>query len=92
MNIHRHLLYGPGSPENAPIGPSTFVEEEKSGESPKFVVRDAHGDLWTMKNLDPAAQAETVSTRLVWSMGYFAEEAYYVDEVQIGNLPRLSRY
>ena len=86
----RDLLYGPGSPETAPAGPFTFVEEDKDGESPKFVVRDARGDLWTIK-LGPEAQAETVSTRLVWSVGYFAEEAYYVDEVKIDNLPRLSR-
>ena len=86
----RNLLYGPGSPEQAPTGPFTFVEEDKSGESPKFVVRDARGDLWTIK-LGPEAQAETVSTRIVWSVGYFAEEAYYVDEIRIDNLPRLSR-
>lgn len=86
----RNLLYGPGSPEKAPTGPFTFVEEDKGGESPKFVVRDAGGTLWTIK-LGPEAQAETVSTRLVWAVGYFAEEAYYVDEVRIDNLPRLSR-
>ena len=86
----RNLLYGPGSPELAPTGPFTFVKESKSGESPKFVVRDARGDEWTVK-LGPEAQAETVSTRLVWAVGYFAEEAYYFDEVRINGLPRLSR-
>src|SRR5687767_1686416 len=86
----RNLFYGPGSPDLAPVAPFTFVEEDKSGESPKFVVHDARGDEWTVK-LGPEAQAETVSTRLVWAVGYFAEEAYYFDEVQIGKLPRLSR-
>jgi hypothetical protein len=86
----RDLRYGPGGPEMAPVGPFTFVEEDKSGESPKFEVRDARGDLWTVK-LGPEAQSETVSTRLVWAVGYFAEEAYYIDEVRIHNLPRLSR-
>lgn len=86
----RDLLWGPGSPELAPVGPFTFVEEDKSGESPKFVVRDAREDKWTVK-LGPEAQAETVSTRLVWAVGYFAEEAYYFDQVQIDGLPRLSR-
>jgi hypothetical protein len=28
---------------------------------------------------------------LVWAVGYFAEEAYYADEIQVRNLPRLSR-
>lgn len=86
----RNLFYGPGSAELAPVGPFTFVEEDKSGESPKFVVRDARGDEWTVK-LGPEAQAETVSTRLVWAVGYFAEEAYYFDDVRIAGLPRLSR-
>src|SRR5918995_7126658 len=45
----RNLLYGPGSPDLAPVAPFTFVKEEKSGESPKFVVRDARGDEWTVK-------------------------------------------
>ena len=86
----RDLLYGPGSPQLAPVAPYTFVEEDKSGESPKFNVRDARGVLWTVK-LGPEAQAETVATRLVWSVGYFAEEAYYAQEVRIDGLPRLSR-
>ena len=86
----RNLRYGPGSLELAPRAPFSFVEEDKSGESPKFEVRDASGDLWTIK-LGPEAQAETVSTRLVWAVGYFAEEAYYFDEVAVDNLPRLSR-
>ena len=86
----RDLRYGPGSAALAPVGPFTFVEEDKSGESPKFEVRDARGESWTIK-LGPEAQAETVSTRLVWAVGYFAEEAYYFDEARIENLPRLSR-
>jgi hypothetical protein len=86
----RDLRYGPGSPELSPIGPFTFIKEDKSGDSPKLVVRDARGDEWKVK-LGPEAQAETVSTRLVWAVGYFAEEAYYFDEVRIDRLPRLSR-
>lgn len=86
----RDLRYGPGSPDTAPLAPFTFIEEDKGGESPKFIVRDGSGQLWSVK-LGPEAQAETVSTRLVWAVGYFAEEAYYFDEVRVKNLPRLSR-
>jgi hypothetical protein len=87
----RDLRYGPGSPELAPQPPFTFVEEVKGGESPKFKVRDARDVEWSVK-LGPEAQSETVSTRLVWAVGYFAEEAYYFDEVKLENLPRrLSR-
>jgi hypothetical protein len=86
----RNLFYGPGSPESAPAPPFTFVEEDKSGESPKFDVRDARGVRWKVK-LGREAQAETVATRLVWSIGYFAEEAYYLERARVRRLPRLSR-
>jgi hypothetical protein len=86
----RDLRYGPGSRALAPVAPFRFVEENKSGESPKFEVKDARNVKWVVK-LGKEAQSETVSTRLVWSVGYFAEEAYYYDRVRIRNLPKLSR-
>lgn len=87
----RNLFYGPGSAALAPAPPFTFIEEDKSGESPKFDVKDARGVRWSVK-LGEEAQAETTATRLVWSVGYFAEEAYYLDRAEISNLPkRLSR-
>ena len=90
-NVSAHdLRFGPGSARLAPAPPFTFVEEDKSGESPKFEVKDVRGVLWKVK-LGPEAQSETVSTRLVWSVGYFAEEAYYFNWTIIQGLPRLSR-
>lgn len=86
----RNLLYGPGSPRLAPVAPFRFVKEDKDGESPKFIVRDARNVEWSVK-LGTEAQSETVATRLVWAVGYFAEEAYYFDHVRVRNLPRLSR-
>jgi hypothetical protein len=86
----RDLVYGPGSARLAPAAPFTFIKEDKDGESPKFVVKDARGVEWRVK-LGPESQSETVATRLVWSVGYFAEEAYYLDSVRINGLPRLSR-
>src|SRR5215216_197028 len=86
----RDLRYGPGAAELAPKPPFVFLEEDKHGESPELKVRDAKGVVWSVK-LGPEAQAETVATRLVWAVGYFAEEAYYFDRVQVENLPRLSR-
>jgi hypothetical protein len=86
----RNLIHGPGAPELMPVAPFTFIEEVKSGESPKFDVRDARGVRWTVK-LGEEAQAETVATRLVWSVGYFTEEAYYFRNARIENLPKLSR-
>jgi hypothetical protein len=86
----RDLRFGPGSAELAPLAPFTFVEEVKTGASPKFKVKDARGIVWSVK-MGEEAQAETVATRLIWAMGYFADEAYYFDRVEIPNLPRLAR-
>lgn len=86
----RNLSFGPGSAELVPVAPFTFVKEETTGESAKFDVTDAHGETWVVK-VGPEAQAETVVTRLVWSVGYFADEAYYLERAEIKNLPKLSR-
>ena len=86
----KNLRYGPGSPARAPAPPFRFLKEDKDGESPKFKVKDARNVEWSVK-LGPEAQAETVSTRLLWSVGYFVEECYYFDRVRVERLPRLSR-
>jgi len=86
----RSLQHGPGAPDMAPAPPFTFVREDTTGASPKFRVKDARGVTWTVK-YGIEAQSETVATRLVWAMGYFAEEAYYLERAEISNLPRLSR-
>jgi hypothetical protein len=86
----RNLTFGPGSAELAPAAPFTFVKEELTGESPKFNVTDARGETWVVK-VGPEAQAEIVAGRLVWSVGYFADEAYYLERAEIKNLPKLSR-
>ncbi len=85
-----NLIHGPGSPEMAPQAPFTFISESKLGASPKFKVRDAKGVVWSVK-MGPEAKAETVATRLVWAMGYFADEAYHYDQIEVQNLPRLAR-
>ena len=85
-----NLLDGPGSEALAPQAPFTFISQSKTGASPKFKVKDARGVIWSAK-LGPEAQAETVATRLVWSMGYFADEAYHFDQLEVRNLPSLTR-
>jgi hypothetical protein len=86
----RNLTFGPGSAELAPAAPFTFLKEEITGDSAKFDVTDARGVVWVVK-VGPEAQAETVATRLVWAVGYFADEAYYVEGAEVRNLPKLSR-
>ncbi|HJU55370.1 MAG TPA: hypothetical protein VJ715_12390 [Pyrinomonadaceae bacterium] len=85
-----NLLHGPGSPDMAPQAPFTYISESKVGASPKVKVKDARGVTWSVK-MGPEAKAETVATRLVWAMGYFADEAYHYDQIEVQNLPRLAR-
>ena len=85
------LLSGPASPELAPAPPFTFVAEDPDGTSPKIKVRDARGVVWSVKT-GAEAQAETVAARLMWAMGYYAEEVYYLEGAAVRGLPgRLSR-
>ena len=86
----RDLYYGPGSREAAPVAPFHFVKEVKEGGMPKFEVTDARGTKWRVK-LGPEAQAETVSSRLVWAVGYNAEESYYYDRIHVDGMQQLSR-
>ena len=86
----RDLRYGPGSAELAPAAPFTFVAEDLAGESPKFKVTDARGVAWSVK-MGEEAQTETVATRLLWAVGYFADEAYHLERIEVRNLPKLSR-
>jgi len=86
----RDLRTGQCAANLAPLAPYTFIAEDRLGSSPKFKVRDARGVVWMVK-LGEEAQAETVATRLVWAMGYFAEESYYFGRVEVQNLPRLAR-
>jgi hypothetical protein len=88
----RNLFYGPGGKEHEPPhGMFTFLKEDLGGTNPKLVVRDQDGVKWKVK-LGLEARPETVATRLVWAVGYFANEDYFVQEMQIQGLPaRLHR-
>ncbi|HEU5238983.1 MAG TPA: hypothetical protein VFU37_17770 [Pyrinomonadaceae bacterium] len=87
---NRDLYYGPGSKELEPAPPFRFLKEDKEGGMPKFDIEDARGVKWRVK-LGPEAQAETVSSRLVWAVGYNAEESYYFERAHISGLGKLSR-
>jgi hypothetical protein len=87
---NRDLYYGPGSKALAPAPPFRFVKEVKEGGMPKFEVEDARGVKWRVK-LGPEAQSETAASRLVWAVGYNAEESYYMNRARIDGLRKLSR-
>jgi hypothetical protein len=84
------LFYGPGGRGHQPQGPFVFVEEVTSGSSPKFEIRDAQGVTWRVK-LGDEARPETAATRLIWAVGYFADENYLVPKLVVQGLKDLSR-
>ena len=87
----RSLLYGSGGEQHQPSGNFTFVEEDLEGSNPKFVVKDDAGVKWKVK-LGSEAKPEVVASRLVWAVGYFANEDYYVPELTVKDMPaRLKR-
>jgi hypothetical protein len=86
----RNLLYGPGGKEHAPTGKFKFVAEGKEGATPKFEVTDEQGVTWRVK-VGPEARAETAASRLLWAAGYFADEDYYVPELRVDGMQKLSR-
>jgi hypothetical protein len=88
--VSRDLFYGPGGKAHEPRGPFTFEKETMQGTSPKFDVIDRDGVRWGVK-MGVEARPETVASRLVWAVGYFANEDYFVRELRVQNMPRLKR-
>ena len=92
----RNLYWGMGSEARAPRAPFTFVEEDTSGNRPKIKVRDAAGVQWTVK-LAPAdpllneVQPEIAATRIIWALGFFVDENYYVPKGRITGATDLKR-
>jgi hypothetical protein len=84
---HRDLFYGPGGKNDAPpAGPFQFLKEDLNGTNPKFTAKDANGTKWKVK-LGAEARPETVATRLLWAVGYFADEDYFVPRAQLTDVP-----
>lgn len=82
----KDLFAGPGGEKDEPKLPVTFVKEDKHGHNSKFDVVDAGGKKWRAK-LGIEAQPETVATRLLWAIGYFANENYYLRDLEVEKLP-----
>lgn len=83
----RNLFYGPGGREDQPPqGAYTFIEEDLNGTNPKLVVKDQNGVKWTVK-LGAEAKPEVAATRLIWGIGYFANEDYFLHDLKVDGLP-----
>jgi hypothetical protein len=76
----RDLYYGPGGKQDEPRGRFTFEKEDPDGTNPKFVVRDQDGVKWKVK-LGEEARPETAASRLVWGVGYYADEDYFLQDL-----------
>lgn len=56
------------------------------GTSPKFDARDSDGKKWKAK-LGLEAKPETVASRLLWAVGYGANENYFFPDLHVNNMP-----
>jgi hypothetical protein len=86
----RNLYYGAGGKAHEPQGTFTFEKEDMEGSNPKFDVVDEDGVKWRVK-MGSEARPETVASRLVWAVGYFANEDYFMPVLHVQNMPHLHR-
>lgn len=82
----RNLFYGPGGRQHQPHTTFRFLKEDLKGSNPKFVVRDQDGVKWKVK-LGAEARPETVASRIVWAVGYFTNEDYFLADLRVLNMP-----
>ncbi len=82
------LFYGVGGKGRAPSQTDKFVflKVATSGASPKFDVKDQHGNVWRVK-LGEESRTETAATRLLWAAGYFVDEDYFLPMLSVIDLP-----
>ena len=86
----RDLFYGPGGASHQPRGKLSFIKEKFNGVNPKFDVHDEDGTRWAVK-IGNEAKPETAATRLVWAVGYFTNEDYYLAELNVAGDMNLRR-
>jgi hypothetical protein len=87
-----NLEFGQGGKDHAPQPGATykFVKEDLHGTSPKFYVKDQNGVEWLVK-VGQEARPENAATRLVWAMGFFTDEDYFLPELRVADVPKLHR-
>ena len=85
-----NLFWGAGGEKHQPQPPVAFFEEDMHGTSPKFDVRDSNDKKWKAK-LGLEAKPETAASRLLWAVGYGANENYFFPQLQVTNMPATLR-
>ncbi len=75
----RDLYYGIGGKGGAPELANTFkfIQRRTTGTSEKMDVEDNLGRKWVVK-FGPEVRAEVSATRLLWAIGYHADQDYFV--------------
>lgn len=81
----KDLYFGRGGEDHQPKPPFTFISEDHNGTNPKFDVRDGDAKKWRVK-IGPEARPEVVASRLLWAVGYFANEDYNLPSATIASL------
>ena len=76
----RDLYFGVGGKALMPdAGPYRFEEEDTTGASGGYDVRDSRDREWSVK-LGVEAQPEVVVSRVLWAIGYHQDPMYYVED------------
>jgi hypothetical protein len=73
-DLFRGPVGGPAPPD--PNQPLRFIKRDTSGRSPGYTARDTSGVVWSVK-LGPEAQAEVVTSRLLWAIGFHQLPNHY---------------
>jgi hypothetical protein len=81
----KDLFYGSGGQARQPAPPFKFLDEDMNGTNPKFDVRDANDRKWRVK-LGSEARPEVVASRLLWAVGYYANDDYLLHVATVANL------
>lgn len=78
----KDLYYGQGGDKDLPKPPFVFLDEDKGGTSPKLDLRDVNGKKWHIK-VSEESQPEVVASRLLWAVGFYANDDYCIPEAQV---------
>lgn len=79
------LFNGQGGAQRGPVPPYTFEDEDTNGTNPKMDVRDGNGTKWRVKEGEEA-RPEVVASRLLWAVGYYANDDYLVQTADVSGV------
>ena len=80
----RNLLWGASRPNNAPSARTIFtvLKKDDTGFSRGYEVAAPDARKWKIK-VGEEAQPEVVVSRILWALGYYQPETYYVTKWQL---------